>query len=58
MAFNIADLFEHTVDAVIATGLRSFTDRTISTAAELRRALAKVRVDGYAVTELSATRMK
>ena len=39
------------VDAVVARGLRTYTDRTIRTEAELRARLSKVREDGYALTD-------
>lgn len=40
-----------TVDAVIAAGLHPLTDRTITTPEVLRRELARVRAQGYAVTD-------
>lgn len=40
-----------TVDAVIATGMPAYTDRTIGDAATLRRELVRVRADGYSVTD-------
>lgn len=39
------------VDAVVERGLRTYTDRTIRTEAELRARLSKVREDGYALTD-------
>lgn len=39
------------VDAVVERGLRTYTDRTIRTEAELRKRLSKVREDGYALTD-------
>lgn len=38
-----------TVDAVIAAGLRAYTDRTVTDEAEFRRVLRQVRQDGWAV---------
>ena len=40
-----------TVDAVVEAGLRRYTDRTIVTAEELQRELARVRAYGYSVTD-------
>ena len=39
------------VDAVVERGLRTYTDRTIRSEAELRERLRKVREDGYALTD-------
>jgi len=40
-----------TVDAVIAAGMRAYTDHTITTPDGLRRELARVRASGYSVTD-------
>jgi len=40
-----------TVDAVVASGMRSFTEHTIADERSLRRALSRVRSDGYSVTD-------
>lgn len=39
------------VDAVIASGMHVYTDRTIATPEALRRELARVRANGYSVTD-------
>ena len=42
---------DETVEAVIATRMRPYTDRTIATADALHRELARVRAYGYSVTD-------
>ena len=45
----LAFLPESEIDKVISRGLARYTDNTITTPEDLRRELAKIRTDGYAV---------
>ena len=47
----LAHADQDTVDSVVATGLPAFTEHSISDEHALRRELARVRIDGYSVTD-------